>query len=127
MKTRSTSADGAAIPPSVLEAFGSAIAALAAHMAAAIVEERSREAQAPKFATAKNNPFGDREKFLAACRKNAFPVKRVGRENWAEWSDVEAYIQGRQAPKRKESAVAGLDLDAMLEMATTPKRSRRAR
>lgn len=85
------------------------------------------EKQAPKFATAKNNPFGDREKFLAACRKNAFPVKRVGRENWAEWSDVEAYIQGRQAPKRKESAVAGLDLDAMLEMATTPKRSRRAR
>jgi hypothetical protein len=104
----------------LLETFGDEIATRA-------VRKVLAEKEAPKFATAKHNPFGSREKFLAACRKNAFPVKRVGRENWADWADVEAYIRGRQPPKRKASAVAGLDLDAMLEMATTPKRSRRAR
>jgi hypothetical protein len=107
-----------------LEAFLAEVAAEAARNA---VREVLAEKSAPMFATAKNNPFGSKEKFLSACRDKAFPVKRVGRENWAEWSDVEAYIRGRQPPKRKASAVEGLDLDAMLEMATTPKRSRRAR
>ncbi|MGK3981177.1 hypothetical protein WMF38_56800 [Sorangium sp. So ce118] len=107
-----------------LQAFLTEVAKESAREA---VREVLSEKQAPKFATGKNNPFGDREKFLAACRKGAFPVKRVGRENWAEWSDVEAYIRGRLPPKRKESAVDGLDMNALMEMATTPKRSRRAR
>lgn len=107
-----------------LEAFLSEVAAEAAENA---VRKVLAEKQTPKFATAKNNPFGGSEKFLAACRKGAFPVKRVGRENWAEWSDVEAYIRGRQPPKRKESASADFDMNALMEMATTPKRSRRAR
>lgn len=104
----------------MLEEFGEEIAARA-------VRKVLAEQAAPMFATAKSNPFGDREKFLAACRKGAFPVKRVGRENWAEWSDVEAYIRGSQSPKKKNRATDGIDLDAMMEMATTPKRSRRAR
>lgn len=126
MKTRPAPVHGIAIPSSVLEAFGSAIAALAAHMAAAIVEERSREAQAPEYATAKHNPLGTARSFLNAVRANKFRSFKRGRETAALWADVAKYVESTARTKRKQKSQADVDLDRLYEETFQRKGARRA-
>jgi hypothetical protein len=59
----------------------------------------------PLYATAKNNPCGSKKVFLRACRENAFPNEKRGRELSAEWAAVEEWL------KRKSRAASVPDAD----------------
>lgn len=90
----------------VLDAFLEQLAAkLAPKVAALLVAPPPAE----RWATARDNPLGTRHGFLAAAKRSEFPSFKRGRERVARWTDVEAYLQRRQAAPRKAAPPARLD------------------
>jgi hypothetical protein len=112
------------ISPDALQAFGTALARLAAELAANIVEERLRDAQAERYATAKENPLGSKRQFLDAARAGSFESFKSGREVVARWRDVERFIESTPPTRRPKKTE---NLEAELQQAATPRRGRARR
>ncbi|AUX33193.1 MULTISPECIES: hypothetical protein [Sorangium] len=112
------------VPPDALEAFGRAVARLAAELAVGIIEQRQQAAAPPRYATAKHNPIGSSRAFLDAARRGDFPSHKVGREVRALWADVDAYILSRPGSRRREERAT---LEAELAASAAPRRRRAAR
>jgi hypothetical protein len=113
------------VNPSIVEAFGKAVAELAAELAAKIVAERLSSA-AERYASAQDNPLGSPRQFLDAAREGSFESFKRGREVVARWSDVERFIESTP-PTRRPKEAEKESLEAELLQAAAPRRGKRRR
>ncbi len=84
---------------------------------------------APRYATAKRNPWGSARAFHDRARAGLFPTFKIGREVAALWSECERAIEGstRRRDAKPANDAAGppkndADRDALLARAGVPMR-----
>lgn len=103
----------------MLDAFVDAVATR-------VVEKLGAMTGKPRYADAKDNPFGSERAFLDAARRGDFETFIRARRVTARWEDVERYLEGRKRRARPLTDTADDDPErAELERAGVRLRPRR--
>jgi hypothetical protein len=100
----------------VPELFRVGLRLLAAELAPLLVAMMGAPTS-PRYADAKDNPYGSERAFKEAARNGEFPTFLRVRRTTALWTDVERAIEGHQRAKRAPVVVATQEDDDRAELA----------